>query len=638
MFGAAGGYDTPTAALAGTDDTTAIQAMLDFWASNPSYTPDFLGEYWTVSSEITIQQLNTGLEHAAQMLFGGTFVAKTGTSGTRLVTINAPGIHIIGEIGAIGCGSADGNCITYANRSWDYGIYLVGSYNIQIDRWYAANFKRWGFDATPENMANLGNQSSNTGSNIGVRVGPGNAFNCGSAAGQTNGSQLTYTINTITYNGTTGSTSQTTTVHFTEALDTSIKAGDDFVYTDTTGKRTCYSVKTVDLVANTLEFYFWLPSSAAALQTMDSAHGGFLHIHGSNSGEGDYGAVEGIRAGVGCKDSGLYGSHVGSVHVESSGICHVTGNPPSNAAYGGSTKGLHCESTYLMLVHRGITPCGRLVGTSSANGNGTFAGNSGFFSQFYHQRPRYSSNNLVYYGTAGIVLVDGNGAVVANENGPNQYDSDITTLSVSNRPSERFALVGFSLNRSPVVTLNWYDEYNEGWGGKNWMGFEFQGIIGGRNALTQVTVQLSSAMTTAGWTLNGGSSSLVYTQMRGPCRGIGIADVKNKNIKFSIAETEPQGLAGTASNGDAAATLNAGTSKKTQIWNAPLTAARAVTLQTTNVIDGDTFLITRTAASTGAFNLNVGTGPLKALATGQWCRVTYSSTLAAWVLSEFGSL
>jgi hypothetical protein len=37
-------------------------------------------------------------------------------------------------------------------------------------------------------------------------------------------------------------------------------------------------------------------------------------------------------------------------------------------------------------------------------------------------------------------------------------------------------------------------------------------------------------------------------------------------------------------------------------------------------------------------SLNVGTGPLKALSAGQWCRVTYSSSATAWFETEFGSL
>jgi hypothetical protein len=47
-----------------------------------------------------------------------------------------------------------------------------------------------------------------------------------------------------------------------------------------------------------------------------------------------------------------------------------------------------------------------------------------------------------------------------------------------------------------------------------------------------------------------------------------------------------------------------------------------------------TYRITRTAS--GAFVLNVGTGPLIALAANRWCDVTYDGT--AYYLSAFGSL
>lgn len=87
--------------------------------------------------------------------------------------------------------------------------------------------------------------------------------------------------------------------------------------------------------------------------------------------------------------------------------------------------------------------------------------------------------------------------------------------------------------------------------------------------------------------------------------------------------------------GNSAATLVAGRDPQVQVWNTPLTADRAVTLDASHAIPS-TFRIVRTAAATGAFNLNVGTGPLKALAAGQWCDVTFNGS--AWVLSGYGSL
>jgi hypothetical protein len=82
-----------------------------------------------------------------------------------------------------------------------------------------------------------------------------------------------------------------------------------------------------------------------------------------------------------------------------------------------------------------------------------------------------------------------------------------------------------------------------------------------------------------------------------------------------------------ADKGDAAATLTFGTSEKTSIWSTELSADRAVTLATSGVPNGAELEILRPAA--GAFNLNVGTGPLYALATGEACRVKFNGT--AWI-------
>jgi hypothetical protein len=85
---------------------------------------------------------------------------------------------------------------------------------------------------------------------------------------------------------------------------------------------------------------------------------------------------------------------------------------------------------------------------------------------------------------------------------------------------------------------------------------------------------------------------------------------------------------------DADFTLTPNTSSPYQFHTGTLTADRAVTLSTSGALAGMSFRITRSGA--GAFNLNVGTGPLKALATGQWAEFVYTGS--AWALAQFGSL
>jgi hypothetical protein len=117
---------------------------------------------------------------------------------------------------------------------------------------------------------------------------------------------------------------------------------------------------------------------------------------------------------------------------------------------------------------------------------------------------------------------------------------------------------------------------------------------------------------------------------------------------FAIAGTAPYHLSSSAivtviekksvgaDRGNNAATLVPSVDASTQRWATAITADRAVALPTTNAYLGAKFRIVRTAAATGAFNLNVGTGPLKALAPGTWCEVEFDGS--AWLLTQYGAL
>lgn len=102
----------------------------------------------------------------------------------------------------------------------------------------------------------------------------------------------------------------------------------------------------------------------------------------------------------------------------------------------------------------------------------------------------------------------------------------------------------------------------------------------------------------------------------------------------SIRQELPFAPAVSANQGDASATLTWAVSATTNRWASALTTDKTVTLSTTNAINGARFRIVRTGG--GAFNLNVGAGPLKALAANGWCEVEYDGT--NWVLTANGTL
>lgn len=90
----------------------------------------------------------------------------------------------------------------------------------------------------------------------------------------------------------------------------------------------------------------------------------------------------------------------------------------------------------------------------------------------------------------------------------------------------------------------------------------------------------------------------------------------------------------TADIGDTNKTLTIQESDNVQVLAAPLTASRSITISGAGTKAGDTFKVTRTAASTGAFTLDVG--GLKLLNTSEWCEVMYDGT--SWILLQFGTL
>jgi len=93
-----------------------------------------------------------------------------------------------------------------------------------------------------------------------------------------------------------------------------------------------------------------------------------------------------------------------------------------------------------------------------------------------------------------------------------------------------------------------------------------------------------------------------------------------------------------ADNGDIAALIvYPNSSAMIQRFATTLTAHCNVTLSTTSAFHGTKFRFVRTGA--GAFNINVGTGPLKQLtAANQWCEVEFDPVTATYVLTAYGTL
>lgn len=113
----------------------------------------------------------------------------------------------------------------------------------------------------------------------------------------------------------------------------------------------------------------------------------------------------------------------------------------------------------------------------------------------------------------------------------------------------------------------------------------------------------------------------------------GLSSTFDTNQKYSENRPGYAGVPGVKAATDAALTYQHGRDPNHIELAAPLTAARTVTLSSTDAAEGAEVMSVRTAAATGAFAWTVGS---KALGVGQWARHRYSG--GAWALVAAGDL
>lgn len=163
----------------------------------------------------------------------------------------------------------------------------------------------------------------------------------------------------------------------------------------------------------------------------------------------------------------------------------------------------------------------------------------------------------------------------------------------------------------------------------------------GSYALTGV-VDTSTALREGHWiTVGAGATAYKVAKIEGTTVYLKPAFTGTTGAGLAVAFVTPEftytaPMSVSADKGNAAATLGVGTAQMVNVWATPLTADRAVAISTTNAVRGAKFRVVRTATATGAYNLNVGTGPLKALTAGTWCDVEHNGT--GWILTASGSL
>lgn len=258
--------------------------------------------------------------------------------------------------------------------------------------------------------------------------------------------------------------------------------------------------------------------------------------------------------------------------------------------------GIRLRGNYFELQADGKLSVSVLSGRATIQGN-DFVDSGGILSA---GSSLIAGNNFSECATRDTVLID----ITAGEN--------VVTGNILNESGVIAASIGIRCSGSNnTLTPNFVDRLETGWH-----------ISGDDN-----TIGGGAYTCTTGIELASGGVRNHYGNLLFRNNTTNVVDTNTNSVNFRYGL-----VAISADEGNNSSTLTPRQNEITNIWNTTLTADRTVTLSTTGALPGDRFEIIRTAAATGDFKLNVGTGPLAVLAAGEWCEVTYDGS--AWVLTK----
>lgn len=385
----------------------------------------------------------------------------------------------------------------------------------------------------------------------------------------------------------------------------------------------------------TLRVFPWINSASGASGTLKYHYGAGVMLRGSDANLVNIGEATFNFCSTTVEMGALYGSEFGVVHGEGNGSLMRLGSTDSNTV-GMNTGYAYSEgNTYRLLP---ISP-------NRYNEHiHTYGGTDGSAKDYDASSP--SNGTIVPYATGFGSLTLG------ADKGGNHYAARTYNAEAVIANS----LNAFSLDFNTPATLRGRHYYN---------------VAAANTTLTIIAPEAgfrnnlaydSAVVTIHGTGTNGRPvNSTVFTPPSGhSINGLAVNVSLNYSGKYFTGPAQfrvtmlnattwridplnaiAEGAPGVETQGNADVTLTPYSNKVVQRFTTALTANRTVTLATaasagfpTGAVEGNRFKIVRPA--TGAFNLNVGTGPLKALPAGSWCEVVYDGS--AWQLTEYSTL
>lgn len=430
---------------------------------------------------------------------------------------------------------------------------------------------------------------------------------CGSGLGSTSAGGVTSNCSSHVQTGSSNSTNQRE-VLTVDSVPAEVAVG-DFIQFD--GRP--YLITAFDAGALTVTVYPWL-LNAAASGTVRWFMGAGLFAVGSNASIWEFGIVDARTCAVGFKCHALYPPEIGEMHCGSGGIGVSIGTNATAGSEGGWIGQFYQEGG-------GAVAYGLVQVTTATISFGIGSGATALFSTWFKLNPNTGTVDGAAPIDVNLFNIDG---FSYGKTGQAQNSSGSTfTLTTQPQPSR----VTVRTRDTLTVTLQETADINRLWG------YDTMFVLATGSGTRGQPTGTWTFSPEVGYTVNGGASA-AFSGFNDPV--LFAVHLNVGSLDWRVTQLTQRLPSVSADKGNAAATLTVAGSDRVNVWNTPLSADRAVTLSTSGASNGNNFRIVRTAAATGAFNLNVGTGPLKALAVGQWCDVSYDG--AAWFLTAFGSL
>lgn len=317
----------------GSDDAVPLQAFWDYVCANDVGTANISGDFVT--------SVGLVVDSPATKKFAGTFqiTAEPGSTGAVLLTLDNCASTDWDTIVAEGTAGAVSN---YAAKTWQVGVLCTGGTS-------RANFRRiQGGNFSAFLLAGYGGNSS--ANNYGVVK----AHDCGS--GVRNGSTfygLNVTVSNPVNSGSSGSTAQSCVLDVdvlppSWVLDGDYGAIDDAPYliripdaNNPTGYRLHY-ITAVNVGASKITVFPWVDPATTGVDC-DYVWGGALYVHGADSNVSSAVLLDAMRCGIGLSQASLYAPKVGAIITQACGAGIMYGRVPNGAVLGGRMSP-YCET------------------------------------------------------------------------------------------------------------------------------------------------------------------------------------------------------------------------------------------------------------------------------------------------------